>query len=168
MGAARSGEQINLFLSSCVGSWERFPAFWAAVAGLWHSLATSLLQAEPALEYCFFFPKPFPLPPAFKGRGWMGALGSSASSPAPGRCCARSRRRRSAKGNTNILPKESTFHRQHRFPFFAQGRPVLGSFPQPHPRAEREPGRAFRAGLRPELPLPPHVRSTETSQRDHV
>lgn len=96
----------------------------------------------------------------------MGVLGA-VSPPAPVRCCARSHSH-PAKGNTNILPKESTFLQQHRFPFFAQGRPVLGSSPHLTAGLSESLAELSGAGLWPEPPLPPHVRSTKTSPCDHV
>lgn len=86
-----------------------------------HSV-TSLLQAELWLEHvpnsaCAH---------TSQGRGRMGAL--RAEPAALGRCCARSRGR-SAKGNANILPKESTFHRQHKFPFLHRAGLFQAAFP---------------------------------------
>lgn len=85
-------------------------------------LATSLPQAELWLEH---FPN-FPFAHTFKGRGGMGA--QRAEPAALGRCCARSRGR-PAKGNTNILPKESTFHQQHKFPFLHRAGLFRAVFP---------------------------------------
>lgn len=103
-GAARSGEQINLSLSSCVGSWERFPAFWAAVAGLWHSLATSLLQAEPALErFLGFFFQTFSPSSRFQGKGLDG--------------CAREQRQLARPGQVlRTLPPPPLCQRKHKHP----------------------------------------------------
>lgn len=115
-----------------------------------HSIVTRLLQAELWLEH---FPN-FPFAHNLKGRGRMGAL--RAEPAALGRCCARSRGR-SAKGNTNILPKESTFHRQHKFPFLHRAGLFRAAFPT-----------ALRAGLWPGPPFLPHVRPTETRQRHHI
>lgn len=115
----------NLSLCSCMGSWARSQLSWLlpqVCAQERHWAVTSLPQAELWLEH---FPN-FPVAHAFKGRGGMGA--GRAEPAALGRCCARSRSR-AAKGNTNILPKESTFHQQHKFPFLHRAGLFRAAFP---------------------------------------
>lgn len=107
-------------------------AFQAAVTGLCPDEALTSHKPASSRSSTGAFPKPFPFPPHFQGKGLDGRTGSKASPPALRRCCACSRGH-SAKGNTNILPKESTFHRQHRFPFLHRAGLFWAAFPTAPP-----------------------------------
>lgn len=154
MGAARVADKPLPGLP--YGFLGEILAFQAAVAGLCPDEAPTSHKPASSRSSTGAFPKPFSLSPHFQGKGLDGRTGSKASPPAPGRCCACSRGR-SAKGNTNILPKESTFHQQHRFPFFAQGWPVLGSFPHRTAGLSKSPAELSGLGFGQSRPSPPTV-----------
>ena len=150
------GWQINLSLGFCTGSWERsrlFRLLSQVSAQARHKPASSRTGAG-------VFPKPFPFPPTFKGRGWMGALGAEPARPS---------RAGAVHAPATALPKETQTSYPKKALFisntgshFCTGPACSGQLSPPHRRAEREPGRAFRAGLRPKPPFPPRVRSTKT------
>lgn len=155
------GWQPQLCLGSRMDSWETswlFRLLSQVSAQMRHSLATSQLQAEAALEH---FPSLFPFPPTSKGRGWMGALGAK---PARLPCAG------AVRAPAATLPKETQTSYPKKALFigntgshFCTGLACSGQLSPPHRRAEQEPSRAFRAGLRPEPPFPSHIRSTKTS-----
>lgn len=158
--------QINLSLGSCMGSWERSWVFWVTVTGLCPGEALASYKPASSGAGTGAFPKHFPIPPAFKGRGWMGALGAEPARP-PRAGAVHAPAAALPKETQTSYPKKALFI-SNTGSHFCTGLARSGQLSPPHHWAEREPGRAFRTGLRPELPFPSCVRSTETSQCDHV
>lgn len=147
--APSSQKPLPVLLHGLLG---KIPAFPAAATGLCPAEALDNHKPASSRTVAGAFPKLFPFAHTFKGRGRMGAL--RAEPAALGRCCARSRDR-SAKGNTNILPKESTFHRQHRFPFLHRAGLFQAAFPTALPgRARAWPSFPGWAPARAALPAP--------------
>lgn len=97
------------------------------------------------------FAKPFPFPPTFKGRGWLGVQGAEPARPGQVLCvllwplCQRKHKHPTQRKH---------FSSAAQVPIFAQSRSVLGSFP--HRTAGLSEHPAEPSGLGCSQSHPPH------------